>query len=261
MIQGRPEPARGRAGRAIVFPGGPGLSPEMMQVRQLIEALHADLVAQGRRVALLIEQSVEALWARDRAKAQRVIDEDELIDREDVRIEKDAVRLLTRALRSGAGDDIGESDVRMVLTIVKVNNEFERIADMAVAIAERHETLTSLDGPPPARFRVMANSVIGIMQTTNRAFEQRDIERAQLVLASDETTERFEEAILREVEEMLASGKMSVDYALALHTVASSLKRMADHCTNVAEQVIYVESGKIVRHQVDHWTKPQEPGV
>lgn len=237
------------------------MSPEMLQVRQMIDDLHAALVAQGGRVATLIEQSVEALWERDADKARRVIEQDERIDREDVRIEKEAVRLMTRALQSGSGEELNEADVRRVMTLVKVNNEFERIADMGVAIAERQETIASLDGPPPAKFRMMANSVIGIMQTTNRAFERSDIASARIVLASDEATEKFENAVLRQVEEMLASGGMSVDYALALHTIASSLKRMADHCTNVAEQVIYVASGKIVRHQVDHWTAPQEPDV
>ncbi|MCA9307193.1 MAG: hypothetical protein H6812_02930 [Phycisphaeraceae bacterium] len=237
------------------------VSAETTQVRKLIDALHADLSAQGHRVAGLIERSVEALWERDAEKARGVIEEDEAVDREDVRIEKEAVRLLAHAMQSGASRGLGEGDVRRVMTLVKVNNEFERIADMGVAIAEKQEVVASLDGPPPAKFRMMANSVIGIMQTTSRAFETNDLASAQVVLASDAATERFEQAVLREVEELLASGGMSVDYALALHTIAGAIKRMADHCTNVAEQVIYVASGKIVRHQVDHWTAPQEPGV
>ncbi len=241
------------------------MSPETVQLRELTNALHADLVEQGRRVLLLIEQAVEGLWERNSVKAHRVIAEDELIDREDVRIEKEAVRLLTRAVHTGTpevgAESVGESDVRMVLTIVKVNNEFERIADLAVSIAERHEAIMALQGPPPARFRVMANSVIGIMQTTCRALAARDVKSAQLVLASDTATEKFESAILREVEESLAGGRVSVDYALSLHTIAAALKRMADHCTNVAEQVIYVETGKIVRHLDEHWSQPEEPGV
>lgn len=236
---------------------------QTVPLRELTSALHADLVEQGRRVLGVIEQAVEGLWERNRTKSNRVIADDELIDREDVRIEKEAVRVLTKALHAGSCDEqgVGETDVRMLLTIVKVNNEFERIADLAVAIAERHESIAALESLPPARFRVMANSVIGIMQATCAAFERRDVKQAQLVLASDTTTEKFESAILREVEEMLASGRMTVDYALALHSIAASLKRMADHCTNVAEQVIYVETGKIVRHLDERWSQPEEPGV
>lgn len=140
-----------------------------------------------------------------------------------------------------------------------MNNEFERIADLAVYIAERIDSFADEKSPPPPKFRVLANSVIGIMHSTNQAFGQFDPDAARLVLASDDATESFKQMIMRDVEEGLSRGEKAVDFAFALNRVAASLGRMADHCTNIAEQVIYVQSGKIVRHRADQWGGLEDP--
>lgn len=217
--------------------------------------LQRKLVRQGQAVQRQIERAVDAVFEKNRAQAEQVVRDDEPIDLEDIRIERDAVALLTDALDQGVKLD--HHQVRMILTIVKVNNEFERISDCAVNIAERIEAFLGLETELPPKFRMMANSVIGIMQTTNTAFSAMDTIAAQLVLASDDATEAYKNALLHDTELALARGQHSVDYAFALRTVAANLGRMSDHCTNVAEQVIYVESGKIVRHTGDRWTAPE----
>ncbi len=222
---------------------------------QRLAILKSKLVVQGRAVQKQIERAVDSVFEKDAAKAARVVADDAAIDREDVQIERDAVDLLTDAMDQSVKLD--HYTVRMILTIVKVNNEFERISDCAVNIAERIGAFSDLKTAMPSKFRMMANSVIGIMQTTNVALEGMDTVAAQLVLASDDATEAFKNALLSDTEEQLAMGRHSVEFAFALRTVAVNLGRMTDHCTNVAEQVIYVESGKIVRHLGDRWTKPE----
>lgn len=229
------------------------LSAPVLEER--LSKLRRDLDAQGRAVQRLMETAVDAVFERDASRSRRVIEADEAIDKEDVRIEREAVQLLADASSHGAGWDA--ASVRLVMTIVKVNNELERIADSAVIIAERIEAFLDLKAALPTKFRVMANSVIGIMQTTNTALSQLDITAGQVVLASDDATEAFKQAILEDTLEELAAGKHTPAYALALMTVAANLGRMADHCTNIAEQVIYVASGKVVRHAGDKWTKPE----
>lgn len=221
-----------------------------------LNRLKTDLVAQARSVRTAIESAVDGAFERDAAKARGVIELDQAIDREDVRIEKSAVALLADAMRQGVSLD--ESDIRMILTIVKVNNELERIADAAVNIAEKAPALTALEGALSPKFRVMANSVIGIMQTTTVAFDHMDQTAAQIVLASDDATEAFKQAVLEDTMRRLARSEHTIEQAAALGIVASNLARMADHCTNIAEQVIYVASGRIVRHEGDRWTKPEE---
>lgn len=234
----------------------PGVS---VAFRERLWGLKNELVEQGRFVQRTMELCIEAVFEKDAEKARRAIENDETVDRVDVRIERDAVKLLVDAMRSG--EQAEEYDLRMILTIVKVNNEFERIADLAVAVAEKVDSFIALTTPTPDKFRVMANSVIGIMHNTIRALGSLDTAAARVVLQSDDATEAFKQAIIRDVEEGLAKGRHTVDFAFALNLVAASFARMADHCTNVAEQVIYVETGKIVRHHGDHWTAPMEPGA
>ena len=224
-----------------------------------LASLKSDLERQGAGVAEMVGEAVEAVFARDEGLARRVVDRDEEVDREDVLIEKRAVRLLQDAVAGGSGG-LGEHEIRLVLTIVKVNNELERIADLALNVAEQVGAVKTMPEGPPARFRVMANSVIGMVETTNAAFASSDVESARLVLASDDATEAFKLAILREIEGACAAGAQSPDSAFALHRMASALARIGDHCTNIAEQIIYVETGKIVRHTEEHWSAPEEPG-
>jgi len=224
-----------------------------------LDALKRRLVEQGRVVETLIERAVDVVFTSNASTAQDVIDADEAVDQEDVRIEKEAVRLLMDIAADACA--MPEQDLRMILTVVKVNNEFERIADLAVDIASRTTGFAKLDAPVPPAFRMMANSVIGIMHATNDAFERLDPDASRRVLATDDTTEAFKTNIVRDVEQRLAEGRAGVDAALALNGVAYALARMADHCTNVAEQTIYVASGKIVRHLDQQWSEPTEPGV
>jgi phosphate transport system protein len=211
--------------------------------------LKADLVEQGRRVQTLLELAFEAVFSADAGRAARVVAGDDVIDRVDVEIEKAAVQLLTDATHEGAQLDVRQ--LRGVLTIAKVNNELERIADSAVAIAER------VDGAPglvvPDTFRVMANSVVGILRDVNRSLDRMDPKLARVVLQSDDCVADFKDAILRDAETRIAAGAMTVDAAFLLHEFATQCERVADHCTNIAEQVIYSATGAIIRHTEGHW--------
>lgn len=227
-------------------------------IAERLTALRAELAAQGRLVQQLMERAVEAIFEKDASKAGWVQQQDFAVDETDIRVEREAVQLLVDAMAAGVALD--EYHIRLILTIVKVNNEFERNGDLAVSIAERVGAFAALQAPPPAKFRVMANSVIGIMANTNACFAAMDADAARLVLASDDATLMFKDAVLREIEDGLAKGRHTVEYAFALQVVAAALGRMADHCTNVAEQVIYVQSGKIVRHLGEKWTAPEKPG-
>jgi len=227
--------------------------------------LKSDLVDQGRHVQRIVEAAVQSIFEKDGSLAKKVVDEDEIVDRVDIQLERAAVALLTESMQlcaaggANAEPPLSAYQIRMILTIVKVNNEFERIADLAVAMVTRMGAWLKLPGDPPRRFRVMANSVVGMIEHSIMSLDQMDTDAARLVLTSDDATEAFRDAILRENEEELASGNRSAEYAFALNRVAAAIARMADHSTNVAEQVIYVETGKIVRHTDEHWTEPSEP--
>ncbi len=227
-----------------------------IEFEQRIERLKAELMNQGRQVERMVESAIDSLFERAPDKAAWVIAEDAAIDLADVELERRAVRLLGDIASESV--ELEESKIRMLLTIVKVNNELERIADISVNIAELVPTLLELP-KPPTTFRVMANSIIGIVRDANTAFERMDITTARSVLASDDLVDEFELKILREAQEEVARGETPVDVAFGLMRVATDLERMGDHCTNIAEQVIYVATGAIVRHQEGHWTAPEMP--
>lgn len=223
---------------------------------QRIAGLQADLVAQGRRVLAMLETSFDAAFARDPERAAATERQDDDVDQADVALERAAVQLLSDATKAGSAME--PPDLRAVLTVVKVNNELERIADCAVEVAGLVRRHTGASGAYPDTFRVMANSVIGIMRDTNFAVSRSDAALAKVVLQSQHAVTAFKAAILRDAEEKIARGAMHVDFAFQLHEMATECERIADHCTNIAEQVIYLTTGAIVRHTDAQWviTKP-----
>lgn len=231
------------------------LSPEAFEKR--IRRLKADMADQGRRVQSMLERAIEALFGGDKALAQSVIEADGLIDKVDVDLERAAVALLADATKQGA--NLTDDQLRMVLTVVKVNNELERIADSAVIIGERVLAEPDLAKGLPPVFRMMANSVIGIVQGANDCFERLSDDAARVVLASDDAVDAFEQQILRDAQRRFGAGEIDGETAFAMHTIAAELERVGDHCTNIAEQVIYVVTGMIVRHTEGHWTAPEAP--
>lgn len=211
----------------------------------------------------LLEGSLDAVFAQDAGRARGAIAGDDAIDAADVEIERACVALLVDATREHAAID--QTQLRTVLTIVKANNELERIADVGVDLAELMLPLVK-GGPErtfargfPETFRVMANSTVGILRDTVTSFRMSDPALAKVVLQSQHTVTAFKGAIVRDAEQQIASGKMTVDFAFLLHEIANLCELLADHCTNIAEQVIYLRTGAIVRHTETSWVEvPQK---
>lgn len=216
-----------------------------------LQSLQEQIYAQCQRVQDLVEIAFEAIFQADTAKADDAIAQDDEIDRIDVQIERTAVALLSRAAE--VGQSLGESDVRNLLMIVKINNQLERIADDGVYIAQRVPAMAATHDEIPASFRMMANSVLGILRDVTRSLSRQDEVLARVVLNSEHTVEAFKEAILRNAEQRIAEGRIAVDFALMLHELANLCERMADHASNIAEQVIYASTGAIVRHTDGAW--------
>lgn len=222
-----------------------------------LATLKADLVQQGRHVQALIEAAFDSVLLRDTTAAAKVIVMDEAVDKVDVAIEKASVQLLQDATREGA--ELSIDQLRMVLTIVKINNELERIADAGVTVAEHAGPLAKAGATLPDTFRVLANSVVGILRDVDTAFSRVDPSLAKVVLASEDAVEEFKKAVLRDAQVQVAKGSISVDAAFLLQELATNCEIMAGHCTNIAEQVLYVATGAIVRHMDGHWVQYELP--
>lgn len=226
------------------------MTEEDFQTR--LERLREDIVAQGDRVLQQATRAVDAYFDHDPDLAKEAVAIESEVDRVDVEIERRSIPLLA----------MGQTDeyaIRSVLTIVKINNEYERIGDDANGIAETTLDPRRQGSNLPDTFRVMANSVLGMLRDANRALAKRDAELARRVLAFDDTVTRFNREIMRHTQDRVARGELALDGAFRVLGVTKSMERIADHCTNICEQVIYLETGKIVRHDPEGWTEPRSP--
>jgi phosphate transport system protein len=221
--------------------------------------LQADLVEQGRRVQGMLETALESIFEINAERAAMVIKQDDVIDAADVHIEQACIDMLMDATREA--NHLSPNQLRAVVTIAKVNNELERVADVACDLAEmtRQMGAAPVRQPIPDTFRVMANSVIGILRDVNTAVMRNDPALANIVLQSQHAVTAFKDAILRDAEEKIARGVMPVEHAFRLHEVATMCELIADHCTNIAEQVIYLTTGAIVRHTQSSWVQVPRP--
>ncbi len=224
----------------------------MSDFHHKLAQLKDDLITQGDRVVDMVLRAVEAYFDIDEEKAELVIEGDEIIDKADVEIERASIPLLTMG-------ETEEHSIRSVLMIVKINNELERIADCAVTIAEVVHDYGEVTNKPPQTFRMMANSVIGMLRDANKALASDDPVLAERVLALDHTVDQFKREIGPDAEEKVASGEFDVRFAFRLRTVTKSLERIADHCTNICEQIIYLDTGHIVRHLPEGWSHSTLP--
>jgi phosphate transport system protein len=206
----------------------------------------AELKGRLTRMSGLVQQSVEraveALFSLDVRLAAQVIADDETVDEEEVRVEKGAIDLL--ALHQPAAVDL-----RLITTIIKVNSDLERIADCAVNVAQRVQPLAQLDRyDPPPDLRLMANSVLGTLRETIQAFNLVDDQLARQVLRSDDVVDALYHQIVQDMLTRMESGSARANVDLSNIMIAKNLERIGDHCTNIAEDVIYVRGGRIVRH-------------
>jgi phosphate transport system protein len=199
----------------------------------------------GRMTALVqqaVEQAGEAVFSTDSHLAQQVIDGDARIDEEEVKVEKAAIDLL--ALYQPAA-----SDLRLITTVIKVNLDFERIADCAVNVAQRVLPLAhEVDYDAPTDLRLMFNSVVSTLRDTNKAFNLLDDQLARQVLRGDDVVDALYHQIVQDMLSLMQSGDHNANTDLSNIMIAKNLERIGDHCTNIAEAVIYVHSGHIIRH-------------
>jgi phosphate transport system protein len=209
---------------------------------ELLDDLKGRVARMGAMVQTQVEQSVEAVYTVDPKLAQQAIAMDERIDAEEVLVEKAAIDLL--ALHQPAAGDL-----RLITTVIKVNSDLERIADCAVNAAQRVIPLSREDhSEPPRDLKLIGNSVVSILRDAIRAFNLNDAELARHVLRNDDVVDALYHQIVQDQLGEIEQDGHGASTELSNIMIAKNLERIADHCTNIAEDVIYVHTGRIVRH-------------
>ncbi len=196
----------------------------------------------GAMVEEAIRNSVRSLVERDSELARGVIERDHQVNALDVEIDEEAIRLI--ALRQPKA-----SDLRFITTAMKITTDLERMGDLAVNIAERalelnEETLLK----PYIDIPRMAAIASGMSRDALDAFVSRDERLAMDVIMRDDEVDDLKHEVLQELASFMSHDSGTVSRAMKISFVAQYLERFADHATNIAEMVIYLVQGKIIRH-------------
>ncbi len=206
----------------------------------------ADLKTKLLRMAGLAEDQIDkaltALVTRDSALARQVIERDHQVNALDVEIDEESILLL--ALHQPAAHDL-----RLVTTMMKIATELERISDLAENVCERAIELN--DEPqlkPYIDIPRMGNLARKMVKESIDAFVKDNAVLARKVLLDDDDVDDLMEQLFRELLSFMLEDTRTISRAIRLSFIAKYLERMADHATNIAELVVYLVEGKIIRH-------------
>jgi phosphate transport system protein len=213
------------------------------------DRLTADLLELAGAVETSVRDALRALDERRPDLARRVIDGDTAIDREEVRIEEQCIRILVLSTPVAG-------DLRRVIAVLKIDNDLERIADLAVNIAEEALAAGPEDLPMPRTLGTMADRAVQMMRDSLNAFVGSDVALARTVLAMDDEVDRLEGAIRDEAKALVRADPGRADAAFRLFSVARQLERIADHATNIAEDLVSLREGVVIRHRTEDEAGP-----
>ena len=216
----------------------------------------ADLKTTLLRMAGLAEDQIDkaltALVTRDSGLARHVIERDHQVNTLDVEIDEECIRLL--ALHQPAARDL-----RLVTTAMKISTELERISDLAENVSER--TIELNEEPqlkPYIDIPLMGKMARTMVKESIDAFVKDDSALARKVLADDDFVDDLMEQLFRELLSFMLEDTRTISRAIRLSFIAKYLERMADHATNIAELVVYLVEGKIIRHTIPPGTSDRD---
>ncbi|UCD11434.1 MAG: phosphate signaling complex protein PhoU [Nitrospinaceae bacterium] len=224
-----------------------------IHLQREIDLLKKKILSLGADVEESVRRSVRALATRDSALALRVIDHDIEIDQSEVDVEEECLKIL--ALHQPVANDL-----RLIIAILKINNDLERIADLSVNIAERAVYLATQDKiDMPFDFPGMADRVQSMLKHSLDALVNADSALARDVCAADDEVDDMNREVYGRVEAAILENPGQLNRLINLLSASRYLERAADHATNIAEDVIYLVEGVIIRHQGPDSDKPPNP--
>ena len=217
-----------------------------------LEALKERILKMGSLVEDAIRKSIKALVERNRDLAIAVIDGDRTVNTYDVEIEEECIRLL--ALWQPKG-----SNLRFITTAIKIITDLERMGDLAVDVCER--AIELLDEPPLKPYidiPRMAEAAQKMLKDSLDAFITKDADLAFNVCERDDFVDNLNHQIFNELLVYMLQDPKNISRAVRLTYITKYLERIGDHATNIAEMVVYLVKGKVIRH-MECMTTPEQP--
>jgi phosphate transport system protein len=217
-----------------------------------LETFRSQLILMGETAIEQVREAVQALVETNPALAKQVIAADDKLDRLEVTIDDEAVRYMN--LRAPIA-----SDLRLVIVGMKASHDLERVGDEATSIAKR---AIRLSAEPPLKPYIdlprMATIALEMLRDALDCFLQVDEARAIAVCKRDAEVDNLNRQLYRELTSFMVEKPETISRAIELMFISKSIERIADHATNIAEEMIYLSHGKDVRHS-DELKKPPAP--
>jgi phosphate transport system protein len=217
----------------------------MLHFREELDELQNKLLEMGGLVEAAIHNSVCALVERDEDKAKEVMWNEALINQKEIEIDDLGTRML--ALFQPMARDL-----RFITAAIKMNNDLERMGDLAVNITER--ALNLMREPvlrPLIDIPRMAEMVESMVHRALDSFAKDDAEMAREVLLADDEVDRLRDGVYNELLAFMQEERTTIDRSVSLMFIAQNLERIADHATNIAEDVLFLVKGIDVRHHAE----------
>jgi len=212
-----------------------------------LETLHQHIMSMCAVVEEVVHKAVDELGQPDVAVSQQLADRDDEIDRWDVRIEEECLKIL--ALHQPVANNL-----RRVTAVLKIAWELERVADLAVNIADCVVSVAAAtEIHIPEKLNHMAHLALDMLRLSLDAFVAQDSRLARDVCRQDDIVDSLNCEIIDELIEMMKRSPNLVDPAMQLFSASRHVERVADHATNIAEDVVYLVEGEIIRHRAEFW--------
>jgi phosphate transport system protein len=208
-----------------------------------LDNLQRNLLALASSVEEAIHKAIRALQEREPGLAEEVIAGDHQIDEEENLVEEESLKIL--ALHQPVAVDL-----RRIAAALKINTDLERMADLAEDIAERALHLSHLPPIPiPEKLQRMTDLATAMVRQSLDAFVNLDSRQARRVCRLDDEVDNYNRDIIAEVIHLMQESPTRVEPGLSLFSATRHLERIADHATNIAEDVVYLVEGVIIRHR------------
>lgn len=213
----------------------------MTHYHEEISRLKESLLAMASHAESAVARSMRALVERDEALARQVQEDDNILDRLEVEIDDLAIHLLTKAPLA--------TDLRLITVAMKISQNLERVGDEAVTIARRVIDLnTEPQLKPYVDLPRMAAMSLEMLRDAITAFVNREPDKARAVVPRDHDVDDLNRQLHRELSSYMVERPTTISRCLHLMVISKSLERIADHATNIAEEVVYLYEAKDIRH-------------
>ena len=207
-----------------------------------LEKLKKKILSLGALVEKRVYLAIKAIESRDPDLAEKIIHSDHEIDETEVEIEEECLKIL--ALYQPVAIDL-----RFIIAVIKINNDLERIGDEAVNIAERIQSIAKY---PNISFHFdyteMAEIAAAMLKQSLDSLVNLDLDTAFRVLTLDDEVDDIQSNAYSKIKQAMREHPEEMTYLINLYLISRHLERIADHATNVAEEVIYLIEGEIIRH-------------